>query len=104
MRYLLCLALAGCFPPPQYLAADVTVHRMPVAGALVAADCVDGTAAGLTDERGYVQLALHGNIDAARCRITIAAPTLPTFASTGASLCTAPHACPTMAVDLGGVR
>lgn len=104
MRYLLSLAvLAGCTPPPRYLVADVALHRVPIAGALVAAECGGATSAARTDERGRAQLALQGNVEAARCRVTVAAPELPTFEGGGASLCTAPRACPPMFVDLAEV-
>lgn len=101
MRYLWWLALvAGCLPPPRYLVADVAANRVPIAGALVAAECGQASSAALTDERGQARLALHGNVEAARCRVTVAAPALPTFEGGGASLCTAPRACPPMFVDL----
>ena len=102
LRWLLLLSLAGCPGPNQYLVADVTAHRVPVEGALVTAQCGESRSVRRTDDTGRARLMLPDDADASRCAVTIAAPPLPTFETYGASLCTAPNACPTLAVDMLG--
>jgi hypothetical protein len=102
LRWLLLLPLAGCPGPNQYLVADVTAHHVPVEGALVTAQCGEYRSVRRTDDTGRARLMLPGDADAARCDVTIAAPQLPTFEAYGASLCTAPNACPPLAVEMLG--
>lgn len=81
--------------------ANVAAYRMPVEGALVAAECGNAKSARLTDDRGHAQLVLHDDRhDASKCVVTVAEPSLPTVRFSGASTCTAPLACPTMFVEL----
>ena len=98
---LLSLLLAGCPAMPQYLNADVTSLGVPVPGALVAADCPGaGSAAQQTDEDGHAQLALAASARAATCTVTVARPGFATAETGGASLCSAPAACPPLEVEL----
>lgn len=104
MRSLLLfipLALGGCPPPAKYLITDVTAHRVPVADALVAADCGsdDSDAAMRTDADGRARLLFRRSVDASKCSITVAKEGFPTVEATGISICSTP-ACPATHVEL----
>lgn len=100
-RFTLLLLLAGCPAMPQYLNADVTSLGRPLPGALVAAECPGaGSAAQQTDEDGHARLELAANARAATCTVTIARPGFLTAETGGASLCSAPAACPALEVGL----
>lgn len=96
-------ALAGCPPPTQYLIADVTAARAPIADAMVAADChreYDAPDAALrTDATGRARLPIRGRVNAERCSITVAKPGYPTVRADGVNLCTT-SACPPIVVEL----
>lgn len=98
---LLLVALGGCPEAPRYVVTDVYVHRAPVEGALVAADCGHASRLALrTDDTGRARLALRGAPSGDRCTLTVAKPQLRTVEITGVSTCTAPLACPPMAVEM----
>jgi hypothetical protein len=102
---ILSLALGGCPAGPRYLIADVHAQRVPVEGALVAADCGKVSKKAMrTDDSGRARLALHGTAPNAGCTVTVAAPSLPTVEVAGAGTCTAPLACPPIVVDLAQPR
>jgi hypothetical protein len=100
-RLLLLTLLGGCPPPTSYLIADVTAHQLPVADALVAADCgfPMPDAAKRTDPTGRARLEFRRKVDASKCAVTVAAPGFETVETIGASICTTP-ACPATHVEL----
>lgn len=104
-RLLFLSLLAGCPPPTTYLIAEVSAHQLPVADALVAADCGStySDAARRTDPSGRAQLEFRRKVDASKCALTIAAPGFETVEATNVSICTTP-ACPATHVELDGPR
>jgi hypothetical protein len=101
MHRLVCLlVLAGCpAPSSRYVVADVTAARVPLQGALVAADC--GTAynpAQRTGEDGRARVRVW-NEDSRTCSLIVAKPGYPTVETGPVNVCPA-GACAPARIDL----
>jgi hypothetical protein len=100
MRRLVCLVLlAGCPAPSRYVVADVTVARVPLQGALVAADC--GTPynpAQRTGDDGRARMRVW-NDDSHTCSLTVAKPGYPTIETGPVNVCPSGACAPTR-IDL----
>ena len=96
-RLALFFALAGCPAPSRYVIADVTAHRVPVAGALVATECgATYNPAQRTDEDGRARVRMFENTS---CSLLVAKPGYPTVVTGPVSVC--PGAtCPPTRIDL----
>lgn len=98
-RLVLVFLLAGCPAPSRYVVADVTAARVPLAGALVAADCTGARFAQRTDEDGRARVRIVGNRDA--CSLLVAKPGYRTVETGAVDICP-PGACAPTRIDLGG--
>jgi hypothetical protein len=102
MHRLLCLfLLAGCPAQSRYITADVTAARVPLNGALVAADCGVARPAQRTDEDGRARLRVYD--EAHECSLLVAKPGYPTVVTGPVDVCPA-GACPPTRIDLSTPR
>jgi hypothetical protein len=96
-RLWLVLALAGCPAPSRYIIADVTASRVPVPGALVAADCGNPHEPALrTDEDGRARMMVN---DRQNCSLLVAKPGYPTVTTGPVNVCPS-GACTPTRIDL----
>ena len=98
-RLLLLFALTGCPSHSRYVVADVTAARVPVQGALVAAECGEHHNAALrTDEDGRARIRMYHDSD--RCSLVVAKPGLPTVETGAVNVCPTATACAPARIEL----
>lgn len=97
----LVFVLAGCPAPGRYVVADVTAHRVPVQGALVATNCgtPHGDVAQRTDEEGRARMRVKAeNVN--RCSLLVAKPGLPTVETGPVNVCPTATACEPTRIEM----
>ena len=96
-RLVWLFLLAGCPAPSRYVVADVTAARVPLPGALVAADCNGARFAQRTDEDGRARVRVA--TDRHACSLLVAKPGYRTVETGAVDICPAGACAPTR-VDL----
>jgi hypothetical protein len=97
------IALGGCPAPARYVVADVTAARVPVEGAVVAAECGQyKNAAQRTDDLGRARLRVAEGAD--YCSLVVAKPGYETVETGPVNMCPTAAACQPTRIDFVSER